>query len=809
MKFRRLTLGIAALLALLGHLRHASAAPNIIHIVADDLGWTDLSSGLSNYGNGSAFYQTPNIDQLATQGMAFTSAYAMPTCVPTRVALMTGQSGSRTQTYSVGSVEGVATDPLLGATVNNGDIPNSTVTLAETLQAAGYTTAHFGKFHVTASTADITSQHGFDFDFGGGTSGAPGSFFSTQQGANWTYPNPVGPGLDTYAAPYTQAYVDANLKPYANGADVDSLVSTAKHLTDATADAAIDFISGQLGSGNPFYMNLAFHAVHTPVETRPDLEAKYNQVIADNGGASPDPRHDSASYAGLLEGMDQSIGRLVDFLEDPNGDGNLSDSIASNTLVVFYGDNGGLTQQTDNSPLRSGKGSSYEGGVRVPLIAWMPGSVAADSSSNEPTQAVDFYPTFAELGGASLPNPATQPLDGESLAGVLAGTQQDLGRDGAYFHYPGYANSNPGPLSSVVLDAGETRYKLFYLYENRTFELYDLQNDLSEANNLADGDMTALEYKLATRAVKSLRDWLDDTGAVYPTLRADGSPIPPPAHTPITTFQLGQSSGIDLHGQTQASLAKLGVTLSLSAQGSAASFDADATGVGIASSLDTGGATQQRRINGTYATPEAIEISFDQDVFLKSLLVDGLNGNNSETVLLEFVSGDNPFMGLAGYNADGFTLGLDSLAFTASTTLSSIDFGVLALDEIFLTAGTVLSLTANPVVGGGIVLNGIAIARPLDAVEEILQDYDLDGTVDAADLAAWQASYGSATALEADGDGSGLVSGADFLLWQRKFTGGLTVQSGVTAVPEPRAGLLISLAAIVLISHRPCRCRPL
>ena len=782
------------------------AAPNIIHIVADDLGWTDLSSGLTNLGNGSAFYQTPNIDQLATQGMAFTSAYAMPTCVPTRVALMTGQSGARTQTYSVGSVEGDAADVLLGATVNNDEIPNSTTTLGETLQTAGYTTAHFGKFHVTQSAADITSQHGFDFDYGGWNSGAPGSFFPTQQGADWTYPNPVGPGLDVYADPYTQTYVDENLKPFANGADVDSLVGTAKHLTDATTDAAIDFMSGQLGSGSPFYMNMAFHAVHTPIESRPDLEAKYNQVITGNGGVSPDSRHTDAAYAGLLEGMDQSIGRLIDYLQDPNGDGNLADSIADNTLVVFYGDNGGLSSVTSSDPLQSGKGSNYEGGTRVPLIAWMPGTVTAGSSSDEPVQPVDFYPTFAELGAASLPSPATQPLDGESLAGVLTAAQSDLQRDGVYFHYPGYANSNPGPLSSVVLDAGDSRYKLFYLYEDRSFEVYDLNSDIGEATNLADGDMTVLEYKLAARAISSLRGWLDDTGAVYPTVRADGSAVPAPGHTPTTTFELGQSSGNNLHGLAQADLAKLGVTLSLSAQGSAATFDADATGVGIASSFDSGGAAQNRRIDGTYATAEAIEFSFDEDVYLKSLLVDALNASNAETVLLEFVSGDNPFTSLTGYSAaDGFTLGPDFLAFDPATgaTQFAIDFGLLSQDEIFLSAGTVLSLTADPVIGGGIALNSISIARPLDALDAILADYDLDGAMDAADLAVWQAAIGSTTALEADGNADGVISGADFLEWQRNFNGGLLVQSAVVAVPEPNARVLLLLA--VGIAMGSCR----
>ncbi len=779
----------------------ASGQPNIIHVIADDLGWTDLSTDLTNMGNGSDFYQTPNLDQLASEGMVFTSAYAMPTCVPTRMALFTGQSGARTQSYSVESIEGNGNDLLLGA-VNVNKLQTATTTMAETLQSAGYTTAHFGKFHIAQSAADITDQHGFDFDFGGGTSGAPGSFFPDQQGPNWTYRNPVGPGLDAYADPYTQAYVDDNLKPYANGADVDSLVGTPKHLTDATMDAAIDFIDGQLGAGSPFYMNLALHAVHTPIESRPDLEAKFNQIIANNGGTSPDPRHNNAGYAGLLEGIDQSIGRLMNYLQDPDGDGNSSDNIANNTLVIFYGDNGGAGQATSSAPLRSNKGSSYEGGTRVPLIAWMPGTVAAGSSSDEPVQPVDFYPTFAELGSASLPDPVAQPLDGESLVGLLSGAEEQLSRDGVYFHYPGYANANPGPLSSVVLDAGTTRYKLFYLYENRSFEFYNLETDIGETTNLANRDMTVFEYKMAARAIRSLRNWLDDSGSIYPTVRADGTAVPPPQHVPAMTFSMGP----DLDGLTAGQVDKLGVTMSLDAVGSNALFDYDAAGLGIASGLDTGGAAQRQRVNGSLAITEAIEFSFDKDVMLKSLALGGLSIGGSESVVLRFVSGDNPFSGLFGYDTGGFTLGADSLTFGASSASSSeflLEFGTLSQDEIFLTAGTVLSLTADPAVGGGLVLDSVSVARPLASIDEILLDYNLDGSIDGGDLAVWESTYASTSDLRADGDADGVVTGSDFLLWQRnQGTSSPVVSTLAATVPEPDSLILVITMTPTLIRIR-------
>lgn len=765
------------------------AQPNVIHILADDLGWTDLSTDLTNKGNGSAFYQTPHIDRLASEGTAFTSAYALQTCVPTRVAVMTGQYATRTGVYNVEGIEGGENDLLVGA-ANNRVIADSATTLGETLQTAGYTTAHFGKFHVITDPVDITAEHGFDYNFGGTRSGGPGDYFAA---ANDTFGASVGPELDDYAAPYTQAYVDAHLKPYANGADVDLLVGTSKHLTDATADAAVDFIGERVSADDgPFYMNLAFNAVHTPIQSRPDLEAKYNTVLSDNGGASPDPRHDNAAYAGLLEGMDQAIGRLIDTLYDPNGDGDLSDSIAEDTVLVFYGDNGGASQATSNVPLRGAKGSQYEGGLRVPLIAWSPGRVQAGAITDEPVHSIDFYPTFAELAGAATPDPATHVLDGLSLADLITGQTSQLDRDGVFFHYPGYQGGN-APTSTVVLDAGGVRRKLMYFYENRQYEFYDLDNDLGETNDLANGNLSPLEYKLAARATVALREWLDETGADYPTVRADGSPVPAPNHLPTIAFDLNA----DLHGESTATLEKLGVTLTLTAQGDAATFDADADSAGVASALDSGGANQRRRINGSLATPEAIELSFDTDVMLKSLTLGSFNATGAESVVLSLVSGDNPFTGLDGYDGDGFTLGADSLTFaTDSGGMAAgeflLEFGVLGRDELFLPAGTVLSLTANPVVGSGILLNAVSVAQPLTALAQVLLDYNLDGAIDPLDYEVWRTTYGSTVDLRADGNADGVVDAADYALWRDAYAAS---QGSPLAVPEP-AGWAMTLALL-------------
>lgn len=771
----------------------AASGPNIIHIIADDLGWTDLSSGLTNKGNGSAFYQTPNIDRLAAEGMAFTSAYAAQTCVPTRIALMTGQYATRTRAYNVTPITGSDSDPLLGATTTT-NIDTAAVTVGETLQTAGYTTAHFGKFHTTQDAADITAEHGFDFNYGGGTSGGPGSYFA---GTNGRFGNSIGPGLDPYAASYTQAYVDANLKAYANGADVDSLVGTPKHLSDAMADAAIDFIGDRVAADEgPFYMNVAFNAVHTTVESRPDLETKYNDLLADSGGTSPDPRHGSAPYAGLLEGMDQAVGRLIDYLGDPNGDGNPADSLAENTVVIFYGDNG-ATQVSSSAPLSGSKGSQSEGGLRVPLIAWSPGLVA-NGVTDEPVHAVDFYPTFAEYAGASTPDPTVQPIDGESLTGLLAGQTTKTNRDAVFFHLPGYA-AQDSPSSTAIADLGGARRKLMYSYERRDFQFFDLDNDLGEANDLANGDLSPTEYKRAARATRGLREWLDETGAVYPTVRADGTPVPPPSHLPGVRFDFAG----EVDGLQSAEASKLGIDVQIVAAGQNATLIAVTGGVGVASDVDTGGVDQQGRINGTLSTPEAIELSFSTDVMLKSLLLAALSTNGSEAVTLSLVSGENPFTGLLGYDADGFLLGEDSLSFAAMSADSSsfeLDFGVLGRDELLIEAGTVLSLSADPAVGGGILLEGLTVAQPLSAVEHVLLDYNLDGSLDTDDFAVWRATYGSTTDLRADGNGDGLVDAADYTRLCDAVAPNLTA----AAVPEPAtAGLLLIVLAGCLTRSGP------
>ena len=231
----------------------------------------------------------------------------------------------------------------------------------------------------------------------GGPSGARHYFAQQNNTGNWTFGNTHGPELDVYADPYTQQYVDDNLAPYANGNDPNTLVGTPKHLSDVMADAAIDFLGDRAADSEPFFINVAFNAVHNDVNSRPDLEAKYNALPGSNSA----PQHNDPAYAGLLEGMDQAIGRIVDFVEQSG--------LGGDTLIVFVSDNGGTTNSTDNFPLRDGKGAFQEGGIRVPMIAYLPGMISP-GVSDAVTHVVDFYKTYAAMTGAALPDPALHPV---------------------------------------------------------------------------------------------------------------------------------------------------------------------------------------------------------------------------------------------------------------------------------------------------------------------------------------------------------------------------------------------------------------
>ncbi len=447
----------ALLLAPVAALKAAEAAahkPNIVVIMADDLGWRDLHC----YGNEKL--DTPALDQLAADGMRFTNGYAAsPVCTPTQAAMMTGQSPARLHitNHAPGNPDDFALkDSSLQEADNIRHLPLAVTTIAERLSAAGYATAHIGKWHLSHTAPNGNSitekelrpdQQGFDINIGGTSSGGPPSYFSP-------YRNPNLP----------------------DGKD-------GEYLPERLADEAIAFICQQ--HSGPFFLNWWPFCVHYPMQARAETIAKYRQR-----GGLKDP-----VYAAMIEGMDHSIGRFLKALDEA--------SLRENTLVIFTSDNGGYNG--DNRPLRGMKGMLYEGGIRVPWIVRWSGKVKPGTTNPTPVISMDCYPTLLEAAG--LPATPNHPLDGKSLLPLLTQTP-GFARDTLYFHYPNHAFHKQNRLGSALR---EGNFKIIKNYDDGSLELYDLGSDLGELDNLA-----ATSPKLAERLADKLDAWLRQSDARLP-----------------------------------------------------------------------------------------------------------------------------------------------------------------------------------------------------------------------------------------------------------------------------------------------------
>ncbi len=510
----------------------SSQAPNVVVIIADDMGWSQVSTGLTNLNNPSDFYETPTLETLASEGIAFPYAYVNgANCAPTRAALLSGQYASRStnnifNVYDLNRGNTASNSTLIGpdmglASNNNIDeIPSSAITIAETMKTAGYVTAHLGKYHVGENEASNTSNNaptdqGFDYNYGGGTSGAPGSYFASTS-SPYTFSGNIGPELDAYAAPYTAA------ESLMLAGD-NSLDGTAKHVTDAMADAAIDFMETE--KNNPFFVHFSNYAIHgpfNPSDARPDLRDKYNAKAISNPSSMGHDR--KPGQAALAEGMDQTIGRLIDYLKttaDPRNPGSM---LSENTLVYFISDNGGAVHSDDAGPLRGMKGEYYEGGIRSVTMAWSEATWLANKGTvnNTPIIAFDLYPTLVEMAGGALPG-GGYDIDGASQWQMLTnGTS--MTRASIYWHFPGYlidSNRDQRPVS--IIRKGD--YKLIYNYETESYELYDLINDISETTNLLSGSPDQATLITGNDMSTDLRNHLINVSAPLPTYRSDGTTV--------------------------------------------------------------------------------------------------------------------------------------------------------------------------------------------------------------------------------------------------------------------------------------------
>jgi len=457
--------------------------PNIVFILADDLGWTDVSY------KGSGYYETPNIDRLAARSVRFTNGYAAGcVCSPTRAALITGLYPARVHiTHAIGSRPGPAgtngdpaqyRDPRLPVVepdfARRLDLKHPTI--AQRLRDAGYVTAIVGKWHL----GDVGPKKcGFDHVIGSLNAAQPHS----------------------YHPPYQRAlhFDDAPKDEY---------------LTDRLTNEAIAFMAAQ--KDQPFFLYLSHYAVHSPYQAKKKLIEKYR-----NKTAAPDAPHRNPVYAAMIESLDDSVGRVVKAIDDLG--------LADRTIVIFTSDNGGRRDHkhagvpdghvTSNAPLRGYKAEIYEGGFRVPTMIHWPGVTAA-SLNHTPMTTVDFYPTLLEMAGvAADAQSAATDLDGVSLVPLLRGAES-LDREAIFFHFPHYCVEDWTALRyqftgrpAAAVRMGD--WKLIHVFGSHD-ELYNLADDLGETRNLADEDparAAAMKARLMT--------WLDDSGAQIPEPNAD------------------------------------------------------------------------------------------------------------------------------------------------------------------------------------------------------------------------------------------------------------------------------------------------
>ncbi|HET6883577.1 MAG TPA: sulfatase [Pirellulales bacterium] len=443
----------------------------MVVILADDLGWADVGC------YGADFHETPNIDRLARDGVRFTDAYAMSVCSPTRATLMTGRHAARLRMtiWSEGSLAGPKNRKLLQA-VSRHDLPHTETTLAKHLQGAGYLTALVGKWHL-GDARHYPETHGFDLNVGGTLWGAPETFF-------WPYRGEGRYGKEFRYVPHLE------------------FGRPGEYLTDRLTDEALAIIDR--ADNQPFFLYLAHHAVHTPIEAKPADVKPFEQ----KGRAGLN--HQNTVYAAMVKSLDDSVGRVLKHLHERG--------LEQNTIVIFASDNGGFVGMekmngrnvpvTDNTPLRSGKGSLYEGGIRVPLIVRWPGVTPQGAVCSEPVMLTDLFPTCVHAAG--LP-PVSQANDGVDLTPLLEDPAATLEREALFFHYPHYYHTTT-PVGAVRA----RDWKLLEYFEDDRLELYDLRNDFSEKHDLAQK-----QPDKAAELRARLHVWREAVDAAMPTVNPD------------------------------------------------------------------------------------------------------------------------------------------------------------------------------------------------------------------------------------------------------------------------------------------------
>jgi len=520
-------LGLAVFVAVIATQASAPARnsiqPNIVVYMIDDLGWNQIGAARATMGTHSGEFLTPNIEKLAERGLSFTHAYMQPNCAPTRAAMLSGQYAARVNNdvYVVGNLNrnrapGITKEQAkFSGPKQTQDVAADAITIAEAMKENGYATAHIGKYHVGGHNGDeatLPENQGFDINIGGFHQGHQPVCFAENVKGEWTFRKLARGDFDRFASPYTKTYVKKHGIPV-------SQVGQPKHVSDALADAMEETVGKLHATGKPFYLQLHAYAVHGPVISRPDLKAAAKKRLSAK-------QKKKAELAGFITGMDNTLGRLVAAIDDPNGDGDTSDSLTKNTIILFTSDNGGT--HFDNLPLRGKKGMFTEGGIRVPLIASWPGVIPADTVTDRMVHAVDFYPTCLDMAGNKWrPAESEHPLDGESFAQILRKPESKDKRGPIFYLFPGYMDVRAQPCVVAIDEIAGKRYKLLYFYEADAWELYDLTDDIGENDNLVQS-----EPNVASELSQKIHAWLTQQHPTwrpkYPIDKKTGKSAGPP-----------------------------------------------------------------------------------------------------------------------------------------------------------------------------------------------------------------------------------------------------------------------------------------
>ena len=479
--------------------------PNIVLFFVDDMGWQDTSVPFWNQPTPfNVLYKTPNMERLAKKGVKFTNAYATPVCSPTRVSLMTGMNAARHRVtnwtlkpdqkqpmelnhpfleFPDWNYNGIGLDPAT---------PHAAYAkpLAQLLTEAGYYTIHAGKAHFGAIGYPSSDPQnlGFAINIAGHAAGAPESYLGRENFGNGK------PGKEIWAVPGLEKY---------HGQDV--------FLTEALTQEVTAALDKPVATKTPFFLYFALYGIHTPLMANDRFITPYRE----KGLEEPEAR-----YASMIESMDEALGKVLDYLEDHQ--------LEENTIILFMSDNGGLSavarggeKHTHNRPLKSGKGSIYEGGIRVPMLAYWPNKTLPNTVNTTPLIIEDFFPSImemAEIKEAQFP----QIIDGQSFVSLLDGAVEENNKRPLFWHYPNeWGPEGPGIGSYSAVRQGD--WKLIYFHTDQSLELYNLKEDIYENLNLVESKAEKLK-----ELAQVLTAHLQQVNAQMPTDKITGEIVPWP-----------------------------------------------------------------------------------------------------------------------------------------------------------------------------------------------------------------------------------------------------------------------------------------